>query len=94
MSSLPRTIVLAWYERPHYADHVRLDPEGMKPRFKDWLREAESAEQRLQADGCTVIRVLIDPQELSAWALLHGAKIDPESRARFAHELFLMRHRH
>lgn len=93
MSDPPRIFVLAWFERRHYAAHIRLDPQGMKPRFKDWLREVESAERRFQARGDTVVRVVLDPQKLAAWALLRGVEINPESKARFAHELFLIRYR-
>lgn len=89
-----KIIVLAWYRAQDYAAHRRLDPKGMEPRFKDWLKNAEYTEKRLKADGFTVHRVMLDPAQLAGWAALNGGNIDTEMRARFAHHLFGIRQSH
>jgi hypothetical protein len=88
------TIVLCWFTRESYAQHLRLDPKSMKPRFKHWLKDAEAMEKRLRADGYAVHRMLLDAEQLAAWALLNGAEINEQTRARFAHHLFTQRQGH
>jgi hypothetical protein len=82
-------IVLCWFTRGDYDAHLVLDPKDMKPRFDQWLKDAEAHEQDLKAHGYIVHRVMVDSKKLLTWATLSGVKIDATGRARYAHQLFI-----
>jgi hypothetical protein len=81
-------IGVAWY-RPEDWERLRQlcpDREQMHHRYEDWQTEAKRAERAMKHDGYTVLRVVIDPDELAGWCAIRGLTPTPDVRAQYVSE--------
>lgn len=60
------------------------DRKDLFPRFEEWRENAQKHFDELFAQGVPVVKVVIDPEELLAWAKAQGRDIDGKARAEFA----------
>src|SRR4051812_39345755 len=66
---------IAWY-RPEDWELLRQlcpDRDKMHARYEDWRAGAMRAEQAMQNDDYVVLRVVIDPDELTGWCTLSSS---------------------
>jgi hypothetical protein len=80
-----RAIGVAWFRREDYQRVREISDDEMQPTFEAF--EAKMAENlpRFAAAGVVVEKVIVDPEELLAFARkIHGGKIDSNVRAEFA----------
>ena len=61
---------------------------GFPPSYDEWLSIKEREERDEQSKGKIVSRIIIDPDEFTAWCREKHLKFDEEARADFA--LFLL----
>ena len=80
-----RAIGVAWFRREDYQRIREISDDEMHPTFEQF--EAKMAERlpRLNAPGVILEKVIIDPDELLAFAkATYGGKINGEVRSAFA----------
>jgi hypothetical protein len=79
---------LPWYLRNDYPALLALfsDPDKLPKTFDAWLKHAETLEQRLQAAGLRVAKILIQPAPFARWCKERGVSPDQAARLTFANE--------
>lgn len=79
-------VAFAWF-RPDQWTRIRAiisDGYRIPERFEDWQRKASSQISQLEQRGMVVRKMVVDPDELLAWARSCGRSIDSQARADFA----------
>ena len=80
-----KAIGVAWFRREDYQRIREISDDEMHPTFEQF--EAKMAEKlsQFEAPGIILERVIIDPEELLAFAKsAHGGKINSQVRSAFA----------
>jgi hypothetical protein len=79
---------VTWYRRKDWPRLMQLIPdrEIMQDNFAEWLCEAELMEQDIKATGTTTRRIILDPDELTAWCEARGRQPDAKGRAEYVTE--------
>jgi hypothetical protein len=79
---------VAWYRAEDWERLRQLCPDRdkMHDRYEDWRAEAMRAEQAMKHDGYTVLRVVIDPDELTGWCAIRGLTPIQDVRAQYVSE--------
>ena len=86
---------VCWYTESQWArlKEIAADPERFESTFADWTAMAEAQLLPLQKAGIFPVKVLIDPDEFSAWCKERSRRNDASARAayvstrmRLAHE--------
>ena len=77
-----------WYLRDDYPALLALfsDPDKLPKTFDAWLRHAETLEQRLEAAGLRVAKILIQPAPFAQWCEERCVLPDQSARLTFANE--------
>jgi hypothetical protein len=75
---------IAWLSS---ADGLALDPKVLQPALKGWRQKAQRLQESAEADGLTVIRIALDPQQFADWC--RDAGVDPDSKERAQYAVFL-----
>ena len=80
--------IVAWLLEREYAQHRALDA-ALPPDFREWRNEQRWRVTRLRkANGRSVVRMVIHPIELAAWARQTGRQPNETSRTALAEELW------
>ncbi len=79
-------VTLNWYRREDYARLLTIfeDAEKLPATFDEWLNKAEHGEEMLSKSGKRVIRVVIGPDEFTAWCATQKLKLDAHGRNQFS----------
>ena len=81
-------IIVSWLLEREYARHRSLDPT-LPAAFDEWrTRQWHEADRLARRDGAHVVRMVIHPVELEAWARRHRCIVDELARATFAKALW------
>jgi hypothetical protein len=76
---------MPWLLEREYRQHRGLDPTGLPKTFVAWRKEARVRAIKLaRLHIGRVVRVVIHPGELEAWARQTGRPVDDEARFSFA----------
>lgn len=88
MTTPIRAAGFAWYRREHYARVLAImaNAAALPRSFDQWLKNAETGEQRLRAQGWIVHRIDLDPDQFLAWCARLNINADGKARSRFANE--------
>lgn len=80
-----RAIGVAWYRAEDYQRVREVSDDEMVPTFNEFEAKMAVRLPQFQAPGVVLEKVIIDPDELLAFARqLHGGKIDTKVRSAFA----------
>jgi hypothetical protein len=74
---------VAWLNEADYPAHLALDPQ-LQPAWQVWLDNARKGVAKAEREGFQVIKVVVDPKDLSDWCAAQGRKVDASARAAFA----------
>ena len=78
-------VVIPWLLEREYQQHLRLDPTGLPKTFIAWRKEAQArAAKMTRLRVGRVVRMVIHPGELDAWACQAGRPVDDEARFKLA----------
>lgn len=79
-------VTLNWYRREDYARLLTIfeDADKLPATFDEWLKKAEHGEEFLRKSGKRVIRIVIDPDEITACCEAQKLKLDSHGRNQFA----------
>ncbi len=81
----PTTIVAAaWFRREDYPRILEIADDAMPPTFDEFEIRMTQTIESTEARGIVCRKVLVDPDELLAFARASGAKIDTKTRSQFA----------
>jgi hypothetical protein len=82
---MARKINFAWFQREHY-DAIRglVTDEPMPDSFEEWLETATKRINEMQAIGAIVDKVIIDPQQFTAYCLACGIDHNSATLGAFA----------
>jgi hypothetical protein len=84
-----------WFLEREYRQHRSLDPRGLPETFAEWRQTAIIRAGPLAwSTKRRIVRVVIHPGELEAWARQSGRTVDDEARSAFAKALWLAVVRH
>jgi hypothetical protein len=76
---------VAWFRREDYERIREISDDEMEPTFDDFEAKMEGGLPRFEALGLILEKVIVDPDELLAFAKAnHGGKIDTKVRSAFA----------
>src|SRR5947209_7025508 len=80
-----RAIGIAWFRSEDYQRIREMSEDDMAPTFEEFEAKMEGHIDRLPTTGVVHEKVIIDPDELLAYASKsHHRKINSQIRARFA----------
>jgi hypothetical protein len=87
-------IVLAWYRREDYekVQAMALDRATMEKTYDDWREIAEGVLAEIRAKGKKAEKVMVSPDDLTAFVEARGIKCDTEARALYAWHVAEARH--
>jgi hypothetical protein len=78
-------VIIPWLLEREYRQHRGLDPTGLPKTFVSWRKEAQARAVRMaRLRVGRVVRVVIHPGELEAWARHAERPVDDEARFNFA----------
>lgn len=84
-ASNPTTVVAAaWFRREDYPRIIEIAEDAMPPTFDEFEARMTQTIAGMEARGIVCRKVLVDPNELIAFARNSGAKIDSKTRSQFA----------
>ena len=91
-----RAAGIAWYRQQDYAKirKIMADPRNFPETYKQWLKCAKKASDKLIAEGYTVEKAYIDPATFLGWCNIRSLDVDAKARARFANEIVSGKHFH
>jgi len=77
---------MSWWRPDTYARIVEIsvDKQNFPDTFKEWRKLAQKQFDTLRAEGLPVVKIVIDPDELLAWATSLGRNVDAKTRIEFA----------
>jgi uncharacterized membrane protein len=87
-----RAAGISWYHKEDYPRILKMmiDSHVLPSTYSEWKKKAEGQERKWQADGVTVFRAIIDPDEFPAWCKAHGLNVDAKGRTAFASEFAML----
>ena len=81
-------IIVPWLLEREYARHRSLDPT-LPAAFYEWrTRQLHEADRLARRDGAQVVRMVIHPVELEAWARRNRRTVVELARTTFANALW------
>ena len=81
--------IVPWLLEREYAQHQRIDP-GLPPSFRAWRdQQLQKVSTLKRAGGRKIVRMVVHPDELKAWASRAGQSVGEEIRTVFAEQLWL-----
>lgn len=90
MSKSVQAVGMAWYLPEEYDAAISIMSDRDKlsgMSYEVWLQKATTGEQSLIAQGHTVVRAIIHPEEFRSWCNDKGLEIDSKARMAFANEV-------
>lgn len=77
---------LAWYKREDYSRIIQImsDRHLLPNDFDIWLRKAEKGANELRAQGYTVVKVYVQPDEFLVWCKSVGLDVNATARIKYA----------
>jgi hypothetical protein len=83
-----RAAGISWFRKEDYPRILKMmiDSHVLPPTYSAWKKKAEAQESKWQADGVTIFRAIIDPDEFPAWCRSRGLNVDAKGRMAFASE--------
>ena len=81
---------VCWYTESQWfrLKETATDPERFEATFDEWSAMAEDSLLKLRKAGIIAVKVLIDPDEFSAWCKQKSKPNDASARAHYvAHQL-------
>ena len=81
-------IALAWYRAEDWERLRRLCPDWdkMQDSYEEWRADATDTERKMKRYGYTVIRFVVDPDELAGWCAIRGLTPTSDIRAKYVAE--------
>lgn len=81
-----RTTSMPWYNKDSYTRIRGLMKDGdtFPPDFETWSGEADRSRRARARHGEVVYRVMIDPEDFSAWCSAHCRQPDGKAREEYA----------
>jgi hypothetical protein len=80
-----RAIAVAWFRREDYQRIREISEDEMHPTFEQFEAKLAERMSRFEAPGVILEKVIIDPDDLLAFAKRsHGGKINAQVRSAFA----------
>lgn len=81
--------IVPWLLEREYAQHQSIDPE-LPPSFRGWRdQQLWKVATLKRARGRKIVRMVVHPDELKAWASQAGQSVSEEIRMVFAERLWL-----
>jgi hypothetical protein len=78
------TSAISWYRSEDYQSILDvIEDAGLPGAYDEWLKDAENEEGESQGKGRVVVRVMIDPKELTTWCRQEGRKLDADALYEF-----------
>ena len=78
------TSAISWYRFEDYQSILDvIEDAGLPGAYDEWLKDAENEERESQGKGRVVVRVMIDPKELTTWCRQEGRKLDADALYEF-----------
>ncbi|HZU65444.1 MAG TPA: hypothetical protein VFF98_17280 [Novosphingobium sp.] len=92
MATPPKIAGIPWYQNADYPRILQImeDAHLLPAKHKIWQEKAEKAEALHKAQGVTIYRAHIDPEQFVAWCAQTGRNIDAKARIDWAN-LYAMR---
>lgn len=83
-----RTTSMPWYNKDTYSRirEMMTDGTSFPSDYESWNGEANRFRRSRARNGEVVYRVMIDPEDFSAWCGAHGRQTDGEAREQYATE--------
>lgn len=80
---------MVWYKKEDWDTLLEMftDTEKLPPNYETWLKRAEDKKTEVEALGCTVLKVYIDPTNFKGWCESKGLEMNSEARAQMAIEV-------
>lgn len=77
---------MSWWRPDNYARVVEIsaDKEQFVDTFEEWRESAQELFNEIQKQGLLAVKVMVDPEELLAWATSEGYEINSSTRSQFA----------
>jgi hypothetical protein len=81
-------IALAWYRAEDWERLRRLCPDWDKKQdsYEKWRADAMDTERKMKRYGYTVVRVVVDPDELAGWCAMRGLMPTADTRTKYVIE--------
>jgi len=76
---------VAWYQENDWPRIKTLfqDADQLHDSYAEWLKDTRKAIKQLEKEGCFAKQVVIDIDDLIAWCLVRGHKIDAKARTQY-----------
>ncbi len=80
---------LVWYKEEDWETLLEMftDSDKLPQDYQQWLRLAEAKKAEIEALGCKVLKVYIDPVNFKGWCDSKGFEMNSEARAQLAIEV-------
>jgi hypothetical protein len=87
-----RAVGISCYREQDYPRILKLmtDSDALPSTYSAWKKKAELQERKLQAEGITTFRAIIEPDEFPGWCKAHGLHVDAKGRSAFASEFAML----
>lgn len=80
---------MVWYKEEDWDTLMEIftDSEKLPPTYETWLQRAKEKQVEVEALGCKVLKVYIDPINFKGWCESKGFEMNSEARAQMAIEV-------
>lgn len=80
---------MVWYKEEDWDTLLEMftDSEMLPPNYATWLKRAEDKKAEVEALGCKVLKVYVDPVNFKGWCESKGLEMNSEARAQMAIEV-------
>ncbi len=77
---------LGWYRPDSYPrlKQIVSDPGNLFDTYEQWVENAQQLFDKLTNQGMPVQKVMIDPDQMLAWARMQARNVDTRCRAEYA----------
>lgn len=84
------TMVVCWYkqEQWNHLKEIVSDAETLGDSFKEWETEAEKNINKFRSEGQRVKKILVDTEQMLAWAEKGDVKLESKNLSSYAMHLF------
>lgn len=79
-------IGVCWYKKAQWARLRDIVPDrnDLDDTYQQWRKDAEKALSELRANGHMIQKVLVDTEEMLAWANENNRELDSSARSEYA----------
>lgn len=93
MSNEKTVIGMCWYKKEQWGRlrDIVPDRDDLDDTYQQWRKDAEKALSELRANGHMIQKVLVDTEEMLAWANENNRELDSSARSEYS--VFILQQR-